>query len=242
MNMPSEFYRLFFLDFMVLYFNGLGFVTGGIYLAIPRWGLEALDFCTVGWRQCGRLLKGGQKMLGEWTWQDFGLWAGMLLLCWYGCLCWRYRKELSGMFGRGRTSYGRPLVAGTAKTVSGVGRLGAATSKALVPDDAGVMGKVRLPEGMEQLGDGDFGFAPLDDEGKLEALGLVADVMEELKGLIADLSAGDGEKADFLAGMESIRGRYPKMAGHPRLAQLNAFILEHVPFALSDVELEGLWD
>jgi len=181
-------------------------------------------------------------MLGEWTWQDFGLWAGILLVCWYAGLCWRYRRELSGVFGRGKARGGRPLVAGAGLAVVEMGNTGAATGTALVKDDAGVMGKVRLPEGMEQLGDGDFGFAPLDEDGKLEALGLVADVMEELKGLMADLSAGDGEKADFLAGMESIRGHYPRMAGHPRLAQLNTFILEQVPFVLSDVELEGLWD
>jgi len=68
----------------------------------------------------------------------------------------------------------------------------------------------------------------------------VADVLEELKMIFAELERSGGGKAVFLDRAAGLVGQYGRIAGHPDLGSIHAFISERAPFALSDAELVDL--
>lgn len=111
----------------------------------------------------------------------------------------------------------------------------------------GLIGQVALEQGVTVLEADEFSFAELtanDAEAvheKSEQLGLVADVQQEIKSVCAVLAQKDGNKEDFFSMLEMVKAKYPKIKGHPATAELGTFIREHVPFHLSQEELENLW-
>jgi hypothetical protein len=55
------------------------------------------------------------------------------------------------------------------------------------------------------------------------------------------LSEKDGDKADFFSMMELVVAKFPSVRSHPLRGSLSGYIREHVPFYLSEAELEDLW-
>ena len=116
-----------------------------------------------------------------------------------------------------------------------------------------LMGKPVLDAGVKVVEADDFSFgvdagsevldeaADPESADQVERLGDLADAQEEIREVCKLLAAEDGTKDDFFVLFEMVRNKYPKLAFSASLPALNGFIREHVPFALSEEELEGLW-
>lgn len=191
-------------------------------------------------------------MLKQFTWQDFLLTAMVLSLIWYAVVgLFFYRQEVSGLFGGGDglgslSDVDRPLTGRWGGSAGGVqdGGLGIGTTAAPPEVGASLMGKPKLPEGMSALAASQVSFVGAGDAAanKVMQVGLVADVVQEIKEVFALLAKEDGSKSDFFLLAEGIRDSYPGIESFPSLGKINAFIREHAPFHISDEELENLWD
>lgn len=187
-------------------------------------------------------------MLGGFSWGQFlGCWLALALSWYLVVLLVYYRRELKALLG------GRPMVA--VQSGSGVGL--AARSRAFVKtevldgESAGdvvvgeeLMGRSALPQGMSVVDAGSLVFVGDGGgagEARYDQVGLVADVLEELKGIFATLEREAGDKAMFFRLIGELGERYGRIGGHPNIGAINAFVSEHAPFHLSSEELEGLW-
>jgi hypothetical protein len=193
-------------------------------------------------------------MLKQFTWQDFLLTAMVLSLIWYVVVgLFFYREEVSGLFGGGDglgslSDVERPVPGRWGGSEEGLGHggdnLGAGAATAPPDLGAGLMGRPKLPEGMSAVGASQVSFVGAGDAAadKVMQVGLVADVVQEIKEVFALLAKEDGSKSDFFLLAEGIRDSYPGIGSFPSLSKINAFIREHAPFYISEEELENLWD
>ncbi len=187
-------------------------------------------------------------MLQLFTWQQFLIAALILTLIWYaGVILLIYRKELNDLLsGIGkRTSAEQPEPLRHAWDEDFENETPIA--------DENLMGKPVLPEGVSRVSMSMFGFAPKtakpeeqkethEDDDKNTQLGLVPDVLEELKRIIEIMAKRDGNKSDFFSLLKSVKEKYLRIASSPNIGSINAYIREHVPFHLTGEELENLWD
>ncbi|WP_462267719.1 hypothetical protein [Mucilaginibacter sp.] len=74
-----------------------------------------------------------------------------------------------------------------------------------------------------------------DDEEELH--GTIPDVLEDIKGIIRQSST----KSEFIDSFTSIPAKYPQIADSRHLEAINDFISEQVPFEISEEELYQLW-
>ncbi|RZM22413.1 MAG: hypothetical protein EOO88_29520 [Pedobacter sp.] len=102
-----------------------------------------------------------------------------------------------------------------------------------------LMGKTKLPEGVSVIEMEELQFSEPDS--KVEKLGLVPDVIEEIKLIFKILGQEDGSKQDFLKLIEEVKNRYPKISSSSSLPYINGFIQENAPFHFTAEELENLW-
>ena len=178
-------------------------------------------------------------MLQQFTWQQFLVATLVLTLIWYaGLLLVFYKTGFFGLVGSKTKNVGSgggdPLPRRWEKGVEEMDGLDA--------EQADLMGASRLPEGMSLLTSDAFGFSGGDPDGnKMEQLGLVPDVIQELKAVFANLSHNDGNKRDFLEMMKTVRDMFPGIGASPSIGRINGFISGHAPFHLSAEELEDLW-
>lgn len=173
-------------------------------------------------------------MLQQFTWQQFLVATLVLTLIWYaGVILIFYRKELIAfLIGKKTTTQSsEPLPHRWEKGVETLGE----------ENEEELMGKPKMPEGMDNVGMSGFSFAQ-DEDAKEQQIGLVPDVLEELKRIFSILAKEDGNKKDFINLMEMVRHKYPKIASHPNIWHINEFISQHASFHLSKDELENLWD
>jgi hypothetical protein len=182
-------------------------------------------------------------MLQQFTWGQFLLASFVLSFLWY-CfvILVFYRKEVLGLLGSGSTVERLPH-----RWEMGVESLeenadGGLDENGLEVSDA-LMGKSVMPEGMSVVDMGQLSFAGGDvgTDGRYEQVGLVADVIQELKLIFAKLESDAGSKLDFFRLLEKVKEDYGKIGAHPNVAAINEFIVSHVPFHLSAEELENLW-
>lgn len=176
-------------------------------------------------------------MLQQFTWQHFLIAASVLTLLWYAAVILIfYRRELLQLFGNGspeavnRLKTGEPL---PHRWESGVETLDN-------EDEPELMGKVKLPEGISMVETSGLRFAT--NSTKEEQIGLVPDVLQEIRQVFSALAAQDGNKKDFFRLMQQVSADYPKISSHPNIDSINEFIADHAPFHLSNEELENLWD
>ena len=174
-------------------------------------------------------------MLQQFTWQQFLVASMVLSLVWYvGVILIYFRSEVFGFFGN--VGIGTSAESLPHRWEKGV--------EVLENEDVAqeeLMGKSRLPQGMESVPMGSFGFA--QTEGQREAqVGLVPDVLQEIREIFGIIEKEDGSKKDFFNLMEMVREKFPKIGSSPNIPQINQFIAEHAPFHLSAEELENLWD
>jgi hypothetical protein len=177
-------------------------------------------------------------MLQHFTWHQFLIAALLLSLIWYaGVILLFYRKELDD------------LLNGRLKAVKQTEPLPHVWDeedfdKKLEEED-NLMGKPALPEGMTQLGMAQFGFAPKVREpisdAKETRLGIVPDVLEELKSIFYILERENGHKEDFISLFGLVSAKYPKIRNTANQQALNEYIREHLPFDISEEELDHLW-
>jgi len=108
-------------------------------------------------------------------------------------------------------------------------------------DEDDLLGESKLPEGVSNLAMSEFGFAPRIAE-KEDQLGLVPDVIEELKRVFNIIAKEDGNKTDFFSLLQLVKSKYPKIASSPGVVHINKYIQDHAPFHLTKEEFDDLWD
>lgn len=169
-------------------------------------------------------------MLKLFSWTHFlVLYASLSALWYFGVYLISFRK---GRFpGDGHRP--GPLVAFQDSENSGQGY------ETEVPE---LMGKARLPEGLEVLSMSSISFSVGEEDSRAEQIGLVADVLEEIKEIFAVLAKEDGSKQDFFAMAGMISEKYGRIGSSPNIGRINEYIREHAPFAITLEELENLWD
>lgn len=182
-------------------------------------------------------------MLQQFTWGQFLLASFVLSFLWYSFVFLVfYRKEVLGLLGSGGSLERLPH-----RWEKGVESLEENADAVLdgqgleVPDS--LMGRSAMPEGMSVVGMGQLAFTggEISADGRYEKVGLVADVIQELKLIFARLESEAGSKLDFFRLLEKVKEDYGKIGAHPSVGAINEFISSHVPFHLSAEELEHLW-
>ena len=173
-------------------------------------------------------------MLQSFTWQQFLVAALVLSFIWYGGVllaCYRggFKRKL---WGRGNNS-------NTPEPLQHYWNNEQEFEEHTEDED--LLGKSKLPEGVSNVSMGSFGFVQSEIE-KEEKLGLVPDVIEELKRIFNILATEDGNKGDFFSLLQLVKVKYPKIGSGPWVNDLNKYIQEHAPFHLTSEELENLWD
>jgi hypothetical protein len=180
-------------------------------------------------------------MLQQFSWGQFLLASFVLSFLWY-CfvILVFYRKEaleLLGHWGSGSLPHRWEKGVEDLRDVDdGV----SSANDGLVEDS--LMGASAMPEGMKVLGLGQISFATVAGaEDRYDQVGMVADVIQELKRIFAKLESQGGSRDDFFGMLEKVKEDYGQIGAHPSVSAINGFIAAHVPFDLSAGELENLW-
>jgi hypothetical protein len=175
-------------------------------------------------------------MLHHFSWQQFLIAASVLTLAWYGfVLMVIYSK---GVFAR---KVGTPVARAAAvyRGDAAAGQPAAGEAAAA----AELMGKPAEREGCSRVGSDEFGFAgpasALEAEtgfSEDDLLGLIPDVMEELKTVMHRMEETGGTRAEMLDGLRGV------IAGHPSVHRHREAISEWIAdLSVYELELEELW-
>ncbi len=177
-------------------------------------------------------------MLQQFSWTTFLIFFSILSALWYIMLLLTvYRKETIGLISGPNL---KP------PTVIGSDSLGNQEWTEPIADQ--IMGKSKMPEGLEVVSISALNFsvggdsAYSADDAKSDQLGLIPDVLEEIKEIFSVLGKEDGTKQDFFSLAAMISEKYGRIGSNPNIGQINAFIRDHAPFAVTIEELEYLWD
>lgn len=104
-----------------------------------------------------------------------------------------------------------------------------------------LMGKPAEEEGVISCNMEELRFTGSADNQTLK-LGLIADALEELKGIFRILREKKGTKHDFFSMIEMLKAKYPAIRESKNLAAINKLIHEKLPFELTGEEFSHLWD
>lgn len=171
-------------------------------------------------------------MLTQFSWQQFLVAISVLTLVWY-CLIILifYRKELKRLLN------GKPLKENKSEPLPHRWDEKIDDLEQNTVDD--LMGKSKLPDGVSVVEMDDIQF--IEPDTKTQRLGLIPDVIEEIKTIFDILGKEDGTKQDFLQLMQTVKENYPKISSHPNLPQINDFITSNASFHLTQDEIENIW-
>ncbi|MGY4383927.1 hypothetical protein ACVWYN_000953 [Pedobacter sp. UYP24] len=173
-------------------------------------------------------------MLAQFTWQAFLIATLVLTLVWYAAVILIFYREKLNWLLSGKLPQ-KP------EALSHRWDNGVETLEEEQYSEEALMGKPKIPEGTSNVSMGNIGFVADADE-KTQQLGLVPDVLQELKEVFSILEKEDGNKKDFFNLMEVVREKYGQIGSNPNIGRINEFIAAHAPFHLSSEELENLWD
>lgn len=195
----------------------------------------------------GRLGFDFNIMLQQFSWGHFLISAIVLNLVWYffvGLVF--YRAEVMAFLGLGDAGAGGVGAGSIGRDGKGQGLVKAKDGydDAIEREvDAALMGRSRLPEGVEVKGSGEVRFAASasGEDLRYDQVGLVADVVQELKALFTVLEQKAGDKRDFFRMLARVKEDYGPLGGHPSVGALTGFIVERAPFHLSPDEVDNLW-
>jgi hypothetical protein len=113
-------------------------------------------------------------------------------------------------------------------------------------EEESLIGKQALPDGVSEVEMHMLGFAPKvhtdEDAYRDMELGIVPDVLEELKNMFHILEQENGEADDFISLFSLVKAKYPGIAGTPNEAAINEYIRENASFSISDDQLANLWN
>ncbi|MHB8205910.1 hypothetical protein [Mucilaginibacter sp.] len=180
-------------------------------------------------------------MLKHFTWPQFFIAVVILTLIWYaGVILLFYRRQITDLLkGKRKPSISpEPMQHHWEEDEE---------YETIAGEEDNLVGKPALPEGMSELSMAQFGFAPkiaapaMDDEDKDTQLGLIPDVIEELKSIFHILETEGGGKTDFISLFGLVSTKYPKIRNTPNQQALNDYIRENLPFGISNEELNNLW-
>jgi hypothetical protein len=179
-------------------------------------------------------------MLQQFSWQQFLIAATVLTLIWYaGVILLCYGGELKGFLSGGDFRPGgwdNAAVSGSPAPLPHRWEKGVEE----IPPEEELLGRSKVPDGVDTVGTADFGFCK-SDGGREQQLGLVPDVLAEIREVFRILGREDGTKKDFLALMTMLKEKYPKIGANPNVGSINAFIRGQAPFHISPQELDDLW-
>lgn len=110
-----------------------------------------------------------------------------------------------------------------------------------------LIGEQAMPEGISEVEAHMIGFAPkvkdeVREDSRETQLGIVPDVLEELKTIFHILERENGTKEDFISLFGMAKAKYSAIAGTPNEAAINDYIRGNVLFPISDEELANLWN
>lgn len=181
-------------------------------------------------------------MLQQFSWGHFLIAMVVLNLVWYVfVLLVFYRAEVLAFLGTGA---GGGIVGNgvSSSKAQPSGRAQNSDDERLEREiDAALMGTSRLPDGVEVKDSSQVSFSALDGNGRYDQVGLVADVVQELKEIFSSLDSSGGGKAEFMRKVSELREDYGQIGGHPSIGAINGFIRERALFPISDSELDELW-
>jgi hypothetical protein len=171
-------------------------------------------------------------MLHFFTWQQFLVAAVIFTVAWYVVIFF--------LFFRGKVT---AALSGKSK-IKQPEKIRPEWEEELEDD---LIGEQALPEGISEVEMHLLGFAPKvrdhDDEDNRETqLGIVPDVLEELKTIFHILENENGTAEDFISLFGMVKAKYPGIAGTPNEAAINDYIRENLPFDISDDQLANLWN
>lgn len=152
----------------------------------------------------------------QFTWQQFLIAALVLTVAWYVTIGLLYfRKTLSG--------FQKPE------------KLKKEWEEEL-EDEGGLMGAAAAVPGMDTMEMGQLSFAP-----KEQQQGIIPDILEEFKSILYVLERDNGGKAEFISLFGVVSAKYPQIKGTANEEAINEFMQEHLPFEITEEELEELW-
>jgi hypothetical protein len=168
-------------------------------------------------------------VLPHFTWQQFGIAAVGFLFIWYAVVgLWFGGKQLKAFFARGKPVAEEPLPHVWER-------------EGFMEDD--LVGEATEPEGVSTHAWNSFGFTGrAKRNAEEELLGLVPDVLEEIKTALHKVETTGGGKADFISLFKLVSAKYERLKESPHLPAINEWILENVPFGLNEEELWQLWE
>lgn len=175
-------------------------------------------------------------MLQQFTWSQFFYTAALLSVLWYvGLLFTAYQTEFFAFLKIRQST----LVGNSIPPVP---------HAAPEEMEEELMGRSKMPPGMEQISSSSLSFS--DDLKQVgphallqdDQLGLVPDVLQELKEIFQVLAKEDGGKQDFFSLLELVKDKYGRISSNLNIYRINTYIRDHAPFAISPDELESLWD
>jgi len=180
-------------------------------------------------------------MLQQFTWQQFLIAALILALIWYAAvLLLFYRKRLTNLASARRRNR-KPVVQSSYDPR-------AERDPDYRDDVPDLMGKPVLPDGVSEPGTDSFFFADKGAEPSTDPhpdldhrLGLVPDVVEELKTLFRIMETEGASKEDFISLFKLVSSKYPGIHGSAEQESLNAYIRQNLSFDISQKELDKLW-
>ncbi|RNL55572.1 hypothetical protein [Pedobacter jejuensis] len=170
-------------------------------------------------------------MLHQITWQQYTVVVVAFLLVWYAVVWLKYFKKPADGF----LQPPEPLEHRDFEDDE--------------PDD--LLGRSAEEYGVSTVDSDELHFGPDAEEDlepetsfadeTVELQGLVPDVLEEIKTIIQTVESGDGTKEDFISLFKLVSTKYPQMAESRHLDAINDWIIENVPFELTEEELHQLW-
>lgn len=175
-------------------------------------------------------------MLHQFTWQQFLIATLIFTLAWYIVIILLfYRGKITDLLS-GRSELAQPE------------RLKRDWEEEMeddYPEDDELIGKQALPDGVSEVEMHMIGFVPKvandSDEYRDMELGIVPDVLEELKTIFHILEKENGKVDDFISLFSLIKAKYPQIKNTPNEAAINDYIRENLPFEISAAELDSLW-
>jgi len=72
--------------------------------------------------------------------------------------------------------------------------------------------------------------------------GLIPDVLEEIKQIIHTVGTKGGNKSDFIGLFKLVSAKYIRLKTSHHLEAINEWIMDNIPFELTEDELWQLWE
>lgn len=175
-------------------------------------------------------------MLAQFTWQEFWLTTLLLTVLWYSVIFLLYYRKQLHLFLSKVSANANQTDTPAHRWVDRV-----EDYSEMHEENNGLLGVSKPVAGTSTVSLGQVSFVN-DENSKSEQIGLIPDILQEMKEIFSILEKEDGDKKDFFNLMEMVRAKYGQIGSNPRIVQINQFIAEHAPFHLSPDELENLWD